>query len=98
MDTAKIEVALGRHVGNVGWDPLLLAQFPYLAGSLRVVDGGKNHVGAVEICGIEVPIDVGHLLLGDSMGNFGVQSGGRADDRDVGIGVETVQNPAGGDL
>ena len=42
MDAAKVEVALGRHVGNIGCYPPLLAQLVYLRRGFRVVDGRQD--------------------------------------------------------
>lgn len=38
---------------------------------------------------------VGDLVLGDAMCDFGVEASARADYRDVGIGVEEVEDAAG---
>lgn len=53
MDAAKVEIALRGHVGNVGRDSLLLAQFPDGRRGCRVVDGDQYHVCLVEIGGLE---------------------------------------------
>lgn len=38
------------------------------------------------------------LAVVDPVKNFWIQAGARADDQDLGISVEKVQNPTGGDL
>jgi hypothetical protein len=39
-----------------------------------------------------------HLLLGDAEGDLVVEPGGRADDGDLGVGIEAVEDAAGRDL
>ena len=90
MNAAKVKVALGRYICNVGWDSLLFAKLPNLTGSFRVIYSHKNHVCAIEIGWLKVAIDVCHLSLGNTKGNLGIQPGSRADDCNHGIGVETV--------
>lgn len=41
---------------------------------------------------------MGDLFLGDSVGNFFVQSTGWADDSDAGIGVKGMEDAPRGDL
>lgn len=98
MDAPKVKVALGRHVGNVGRDLPLLAQLPDHRRGRRVVDGDQHHVGRVEVRGFEEPVDVGHLVLRDTECDFVVETRPRADDGDVGVGVETGEDSTGGDL
>ena len=98
MHAAKVEVALGRHVGDVGGDAPLLAQLVDLRRGRRVVDGREHQVGVVEIAWLEGAVDVGHLLLCDAVGDFIVEAGTRRDDGDFGVGVEDVVDAAGCDL
>jgi len=43
VHAAKVEVALGGHVGNVGGNTSLVAQCVDNGGCGRVVNSGKNH-------------------------------------------------------
>lgn len=94
MHAPKVEVALRRHIGNVGGYPLLLAQLPHLCGGFGVVNGAQDHVRVVEVCRLEVSVDVRDLAFGDSKGDLIVQTGGRADDYHFCIGVEGMEDPA----
>lgn len=98
MNTAKVEVALGGHVGNVGGDFALLAQLPDNGRCIGIVDGDQHHVGSVEILGLENSIDVDDLFLGNAEGYFIIETGLGADDDDFGVGIEAVEDPACGDL
>ena len=85
MHDSKVKVALGGNISDVGWDPLLLAEFQHLCRGLRVINGAQHHIRIVQVGGFEISIDMGDLFLGDSVGNFFVQSTGRADDGDAGV-------------
>lgn len=41
---------------------------------------------------------VGDLVVFDAMDDFWVEAGGGGDDDDIGVGIEEVQDTAGGDL
>jgi hypothetical protein len=90
MDTAKEEIALRGHIGDVGRYAPLFAQLPYLRRRLWVIDSDEHHVGAIEVGGSEFAVDVLDLAPGDAVGDFTIQTRGRADDGDSGIGVEGV--------
>lgn len=99
MDAAKVEIALGGHVGNVGGDTTLLAQLPDDGRGVRVVDGHEDHAHAVvEVRGLKEAVDVGDLVLGHAVGDFRVQACGGADNCHLGVGIEAVEDAAGGDL
>ena len=98
MHAPKVEIALGRHIGDVGGDLALLAELPYLRRRLGVVHGGHDHVRAIEVGGLEFPVDVLHLALGNAVGYFGVEAVAWGDDGHFGVGVEDVEDAACGDL
>lgn len=98
MHAAEEEIALGRYVCNIGWYPALLAKLPHLSRSVWVVNGAQHHVGAIEVLGLKGVVDMRHLLLGHTEGDFFVQPGLRAYDGDSGIGIEGVQDAACCDL
>ena len=98
MDAAEVEVALWRYISNVGRDLPLLAQLPDDRRGCRIVDGDQHHVGSVQVGGLEVSVDVGHLVLRDTEGDFIVESRLRTDDGDAGIGVEAVEDTTSSDL
>ena len=98
VHAAKVEVALGGDVGDVGGDAPLLAQFPNHGRRGRVVDGHQHHVGAIEVRGDKVAVDVGNLLLGDPVRYLRVEASGRGNDRYVSVGIEAVEDTACGDL
>lgn len=100
MHAPKVKVAFGRNIGDVGRDALLLAQLPDLRRSVGVVDRREDHGngGVVEIFGLEFAIEVFDLVVGYTMCDFGVEAVARTDDGDFGVGVEKVENAAGGNL
>jgi hypothetical protein len=98
VHAAEVEVALWRHVCNVGGNLLLLAQLPDLGRGLGVVDGGQDHVDAIEIGRLELAVDVIDLLLLDAVGDLLVQAVARRHDGDFGVGVEDVHDAPGRDL
>lgn len=98
MNTAKVEVALRRNICNVGGNLFLLTQLPYHCGRIWIVNGDHDHVCIVEVGGFEHAVDMCDLLLGNSVGDFFVQTRGRTDDRNVGVGIETVEDATGSDL
>jgi hypothetical protein len=98
VHAAKIKVTLWRDVGDVGCYPPLLAQLPDLRRGLRVVDGGQDHVDAIEVGGLELAVDIVDLLLLNSVGDLGIQAFARRDDSDFGVGIEHVHDAASGDL
>lgn len=100
MHGAKVEVAFRRHVSDVHGDAFLLAEGVDGGGCEGVVDGGEHHCdcGVVEIGWEEVAVDVGDEVLRDAVGDFGDEAGGGGDDGDEGVGVEQVEDAAGGDL
>ena len=55
-------------------------------------------MGGVEVEGDEGAVVVGDLVVGDAVGDFGVQAGAGGDYCDFGVGVEEVEDAAGGDL
>ena len=94
MHAAKVKVAFGRDVGDVGGDASFFAELPDCGGGFGVVDGYEDHVGGVEVGGLEESVDVGYLVLGDAVGDFGVEAGEGGDDGYEGVGVETVEDAA----
>lgn len=98
MHAAKIEVALGRHVGDVGRDVALLAQRPDARRGGRVVDRGQHHVCAVQVARLEGSVHVLHLALRHAVRYFAVQTRAWTHDGHFGVGVEDVQDSACGDL
>lgn len=100
MHGTKVEVAFRRHVGDIHGDAFLLAEGVNGGGCEGVVDGGEHHCdcGVVEIGWEEVAVDVGDEVLRDAVGDFGDEAGGGGDDGDEGVGVEQVEDAAGGDL
>ena len=97
MHASEIKVALGRDIGDVGGDALLLAQLPDGRRDVRLVDGSQHHGDArvVEIRGLEALVEVFDLLLVDAEGDFVVEAGARAQQGYFGVGVEEVENAAG---
>ena len=90
MHGAKIEVALWWDVGNVGGDFARVREVVDQCGDGWVVDCGEHHGGVVEVGGLEGPVDVGDLVLGDAVGDFGNKPRGGADDGYEGVGIEEV--------
>lgn len=89
MHAAKVKIAFRRDVGDVGGDPALLAELPDHGRGGRVVDGHEHHgEGCVgEVRGVEGPVDVGYLFLGDAVGYFGVETRVRAHHGDERVGI-----------
>lgn len=100
MHRAKVEVAFRGHIGDVHGDAFLLAECVDVRGCKRVVDGGEHHCdpGVVEVGREEVAVDVGDEVLRDAVGDFGGEASSRGDDGNECIGVEEVEDAAGGDL
>lgn len=98
VDTAKVKVAFWWYIGNVGRHFTFLAQFPDDGRGSWVVNGNKNHGCAIQVGGFEETIDVGNLGLFNTVGYFGIEARGRADNGDIGIGIEAVEDPARGNL
>jgi hypothetical protein len=98
MHTAEVEVALGRHVGNVGRYPLLVTQLVDLGRGFGVVDGRQDHVDSFEIRRFEFAVHQLDLLLGDAVGHLVVQPGPGRDDGDFCVGVEHVHDAPGSNL
>lgn len=98
MYTAKVEVALGRNISNVGGNLLLPAELPYSGRGGGIVDGDEDHFGALEIGRFEVAIDMRHLLLADPEADFIVEARRRRDYGDGSIGVKAVKNSSGSNL
>lgn len=88
--TAKVEITLWRHIGNVCVDSLLLAQFPDLRGSFWIVDGSHDHVdfGIVQVLGYKLAVDVLDFALGYAVCDFIIETIAGADDFDSGVGAE----------
>lgn len=98
MDAAKVKVTFRWHICDISRNLLLLAQFPDYCGRIGVVNGHHDHVCIVEIGRFEDPVDMCDLLLGYTMGDFFIQARGRAHDRNVGVGIEAVEDTACGNL
>lgn len=92
MYASKVEVTLRGYVGDVGRYPLLLAELVYLGGGLRVVYGCQHHVGAIEMMGFELAVDMVDLFLFYPISYLVVEALSWADDRDVGVGVEDIDD------
>lgn len=81
MDTAKVEVAFARDVGNVDWDTEVVAEGVYLRGGSWIVDRGKDKsVGwccfrSDILCSGERPGDVCDLgcVSGEAVLDLGVE-------------------------
>lgn len=78
----------------------MLAEGVDLGGGEGVVDCCEDHCDSwvVEVLGEEVAVDVGYEFLGDAVSYFGDEAGGGGYDGDEGVGVEEVEDAAGGDL
>lgn len=74
MYAAKVKVAFGRHVRNIGWNLLFLAEFPYHRRRCRVVYRHQDHVSAVQIRRLKHSVDMCDLLLLDSIRNLVVET------------------------
>ena len=98
MHAAKVEVALWGHIGYVDGDAAGLAQLPYSSGCFRIIHGGQNHVGAIEVGRLEKAVDVLHLFLADTVGDLGVEARCGCNDGHGSIGVETGQDSTGSNL
>ena len=98
MDAAKVKVALRRHIGDVCRDPPLLAQLPDDRRGRRIVDGDQHHIGSIEVGRLEDAVDMGDLVLRDAVCDLFVEAGSGTYDGDVGVGIEAVEDAAGGDL
>lgn len=96
VHAAKVKIALGRHVGDVGGDALLLAQLPDGRRDVRLVDGRQHHgdTRIVQVRGLEALVEVLDLLLVDAVGDFVVQAFARAEKGHFCVGVEEVQDAA----
>lgn len=92
MHATKVKVAFRRHIGYVCGYTALFAKFPNLSRGFGVVDCAEDHVGIVEIVGLEVAVDMGDLVLGDAIGDFLIETGLRTDDGHFGIGIEDIEN------
>ena len=108
MRRTKVKVALGRHIRNIRRHIALLAQLPYFRGRGRIVDRAqdqtRHHRGRAvrlvlrDVGGLEVAVDVHDLVLRDAVADFGVEAAGRADAGYDGVGVEAIEDAAGGYL
>ena len=98
MYAPEVEITLWGHVGNVGGDLLLFAKLPDYCRGSRIIDSHKDHLCALKVLGLKDSVDVGHLFFRNTMENLRVEARGRANDGDIGIGIETVQNTTGSDL
>ena len=101
MNTSKIEIAFTRHICDVCGHFHLFTIFPYSCRCVRIVYSCQNHgdiLGRFEVKRQENPIDVLDLAVLDAVKNFRVQAGARADDKDLSVSVEEVQNASGSDL
>ena len=99
MHGPEVEVAFRRHVRDVRGDIFLLAEFPDLGRGGGVVDGGENERElGVQVAGEEDAVVVGYLVKGNAVGDFGVEARTRRDDGYFGVGVEDVEDAAGGYL
>ena len=98
MDASEVEVAFRWNIRDICWDPSFLAQLPDLRRSFWVINGAHNHVCIVEVAWLEVAIDVGDLLFGNSIGDLLVQARRGRNDSNVGVGIKSVQNAPRGDL
>ena len=98
MHAAKVEVALGRYICDVGGNLLFLAQLEYLRRGFGVVDSGQDHVNAIEIGWFELAVDVIDLLLLNAVCDFIVEAVTWRDNGDFGVGVENVHDATSRDL
>jgi hypothetical protein len=98
VHAAKVEVALGRHVGDVGRYAPLLAELVYLGRGGRVVDGAEHHVDVVEVGGLKGARDVGDLGEGGAVGDFGIEAVAGTYYCDFGVGIEDVEDASCGYL
>lgn len=91
MDAAKVEIALGRHVGDVGRHFQFLAVFPYPSRCLGVIDGGEDHrklLLGFEIDRKENPIHMFDLPLVYPIRHLFIEALTRAHHCDFGISIE----------
>lgn len=95
MHATKVEIALGRDIGNVCGYTALFAQFPDLSRGFRVVDCAEDHISIVKIVRLKVAVDMGNLILVDAIGDFLIQAGPGANDSYFGIGIEGKEYTAG---
>lgn len=79
MYGTEVEVALRRHVGDVGWYPSLVAELVDFRGGDWVVDRGEDHcdIRVVEVGRQEFAVVVGHFAGVDAMPYFVVEAGRR---------------------
>lgn len=100
MHAAKVKVAFGRDVGNVGSDPLLLAQLPYLRRSFGIINGSQDHgdVRVVEVRGLEFAVVVLDLILLYPVCDLIVETISGADEDDFCIRIQQIQDAAGSHL
>lgn len=98
MDRAKVKVAFGRDIGDVGGDFELVGEFVDLGRGDGVVDGCQDQrvvMGVVgEVGWLEGTGDPGQGVgeLGEAEGDFGVE-GGRGDEGYESVGGEEVDEP-----
>jgi hypothetical protein len=92
MHATKVEIALRRYISDVGSDTPFLAEFINLSRSNRVVDGAEDHVGVVEVRGLECAVDVDDLIFGDTMRSLLVETSAGAHYRYFGVGIEDVKD------
>lgn len=96
MYTSKVEIALGRYIGNVRCYALLLAYLPDDCGHVRLIDGRQDHcdVWVVQVCRFESFVQVLDLLLINAVCDFIVETFARTEEGDFCVGIEEVQNSA----
>ena len=98
MHAAKVKVALGRDVSDVGGNAAGLGEAPDGRRRHGVVDGREDHVDVVEVGGEEEAVVVRDLVEGDAVGDFGGKARRGADDGYESVGVEAREDAACRDL
>lgn len=100
MNAAKVEVALGRHIGDVGRDAARLAQLVDIGGGDGIVDCGEDHGDGrvVKVAGDKLAVDVDYLGALDAVCYFGIETVAGRDDGYQCVSVEAIEDAACCDL
>jgi len=94
MYRTEVKVAFRWDIGNIHGNVALFAECPYFCRGLRVIDGRKNHVHTIKIRRCELSIDMRNLLHLYPICNLFIQTLGRTNNCDFGIGIKDIEDTA----